>query len=55
MNFFTVLFIDFLLVHENKKCLQAYLDNSFHKIVNKQMIDDNPCYLGDNPFETDGF
>ena len=35
---FTVIFIDSLLVYENKYYLKAYLVNCTYKIVNKQMI-----------------
>ena len=38
---FTIIFIDFLLVYENKYYIQAYLDNSAHKIMDNQMKDDN--------------
>ena len=41
------MYIDFLLVYENKYYLQVYLDNFCHKIVKKQMTD----YLDDNLFE----
>ena len=44
---FTVIFIDSLLVYENKYYLQVYLDNCAYKIVNKQM----PNYLDENIFE----
>ena len=36
---FTVIFIDSLLVYDNKYYLQVYLDNCAYKIVNKQMTD----------------
>ena len=35
---FTVIFIDSLLVYENKYYLKVYLVNCAYKIVNKQMI-----------------
>ena len=38
---FTIIFIDFLLVYENKYYIQAYLDNSARKIMDNQMKDDN--------------
>ena len=44
---FTVIYIDYLLVYENKYYLQVYLDNCAYKIVNKQMTD----YLDENVFE----
>ena len=44
---FTVIFIDSLLVYENKYYLQVYLDNCTYKIVNKQMTN----YLDENIFE----
>ena len=44
---FTVIFIDSLLVYENKYYIQVYLDNYADKIVNKQMAD----YFDDNLFE----
>ena len=45
---FTVIFIDSLLVYENKYYLQIYLYNNFaYKIANEQMTD----YLDDNLFE----
>ena len=44
---FTVIYIDSLLVHENKYYLQVYLDKCAYKIVKKQMTD----YLDDNLFE----
>ena len=44
---FTVIFIDSLLVYENKYYLQVYLDNCAYKIVNKQMTN----YLDENIFE----
>ena len=42
---FTVIFIDPLLVYDNKYYIQVYLDNCPYKIVNKQMTD----YLEENP------
>ena len=44
---FTVIFVDSLLVYENKYYLQVYLDNCAYKIVNKQMTN----YLDENIFE----
>ena len=44
---FTVIFIDSLLIYENKYYLQVYLDNCAYKIVNKQMTN----YLDENIFE----
>ena len=41
---FTTISIDFLLVYENKYCMQAYLDNCGYKVVDRQMID----YLNDH-------
>ena len=55
---FTIIYIDFLLVYENKYYLQVYLgnctyktltSNCTYKILDKQMTD----YLDDNLFETD--
>ena len=46
---FTIVFINFLLVYENKYYLSAYLDNSPDKIVDKQMID----YLDDSLSQSD--
>ena len=46
-DYFTAIFIDSLLVYENKYYLQVYLDNCASKIVNKQMTD----YLDENVFE----
>ena len=37
---FTFIFIEFLLVSENKDNLQVYFDNCTYRIVAKQMIDD---------------
>ena len=45
-EYFTVIFIDSLLVYDSKYYLRVYLDNSAYKIVNTQMID----YLDDNFF-----
>ena len=45
-EYFTVIFIDCLLVYENKYYLQVYLGNCTYKIVNKQMTD----YLDENLF-----
>ena len=36
---FTVIYIDSLLVYENKYYLQVYVDNCPYKTVNKQMTD----------------
>ena len=44
---FIVIFIDSLLVYDNKYYLQKCLDNCAYKIVNKQMTD----YLDENLFE----
>ena len=44
---FTVIFIDSLLVYENKYYIQVYLDNYADKIANKQTAD----YFDDNLFE----
>ena len=44
---FTDVYIDSLLVYENKYYLQVYLDNCTYKIVNKQMI----YYLHESLFE----
>ena len=46
---FTVTFVDYLLVYENKYYLQVYLDNCADKNVYMGMIE----YLDDNSFETD--
>ena len=46
---FAIIFIDSLLVYENKNYLQLYLDNCAYKILNTQMID----YLDDNLLEFD--
>ena len=35
---FTIIFIDSLLVYENKFYLQVYLDSCTYKIVNIEMI-----------------
>ena len=43
---FTVIFIDSLLVYENKYYLHVYLDNCCYKITNKQMTN----YLDENLF-----
>ena len=48
-EFFTIISIDSLLVHESKYYLHVYLDNCDFKIVDKQIID----YLN-NLFESDG-
>ena len=48
-EFCTVIFINSLLVYENKYYLQVYLANCTHKIVDKKMID----YLSENAFKTD--
>ena len=44
-----LIFIDSLLVYQNKNYLQVYLNNRAYKTVDKQMID----YLGNSPFNTD--
>ena len=44
VNIFTVIFIDYLLVYENKYYFQVYIDNCAYKITNKEMSD----YLNDN-------
>ena len=44
---FTVIFIDSLLVYENKYFLEISLDSCAYKTVNKQMVD----YLDENLFE----
>ena len=44
---FTVIFINSLLVYDNKYYLQVYLDNCAYKIVNKEMTD----YLDENVFD----
>ena len=46
-EYFTVSFIDSLLVYDKKYYLQVYLDNCVYKIVNKQVTD----YLEENIFE----
>ena len=46
---FTDVSIDSLFVHENKYCLQVYLDNCTYKTIDKRMID----YLVENPSGTD--
>ena len=43
----TFIFIDSLLVYENKYYLQVYLDNCAYKVIDKRMID----YLAGNLFE----
>ena len=48
---FAIIYIDSLLVYENKYYLQVYLDSCTYKIVNTEMTD----YLDDNIFETDLF
>ena len=45
---FTIIFVDSLLVYENKYYLQVYLDNCAYKMVEKQMTD----YLDDSLFKT---
>ena len=45
-EFFTVIFIDSLLVYDQKYYLQVYLDNCAYNIVKKQMTD----YLDKKPF-----
>ena len=44
---FKFIFIDSLLVYENKYYLQVYLDNCAYKVIDKRMID----YLAENLFE----
>ena len=44
---FTVISIDSLLIYDGKYYFQIYLDNSAHKIANKQFTD----YLDENLFE----
>ena len=44
---FIAIFIDSLLVHDNKYYFQVYLDNCSYKTVNKQMT----YYLHENLFE----
>ena len=44
---FTFIWIDSLLVYENKYYLQVYLDNCVYKTANKQMTG----YLDENLFE----
>ena len=46
---FTVISVDFLLLHKNKYYLQMHLDNCAGKIVDQEMLD----YLEDNIFKTD--
>ena len=48
-EFFTIISVDFLLVYENKFCLQVCFNNCAYNIVNSQMMD----YLDDNLFESD--
>ena len=48
---FSIIFIDSLLVYENKYYLQVYVHNCNYKIVNTQVID----YLHDNFFESDEY
>ena len=43
------IFIDSLLVYENKCYLQVYLDNCVYKVIDNSMIH----YLGENSFKTD--
>ena len=45
----TVICIGYLLIHDSKRYLQAYLGNCVYKIVNTQLID----YLGDSLFKSD--
>ena len=47
---FIIIFIDSLLVYENKYYLQVYLDNCAYKIVNIPMIN----YLDYHLFDSDG-
>ena len=46
---FIVVFIDSLLVYDNRNYLQVYLDNCAYNIVDNQILD----YLDDNLFEAD--
>ena len=46
---FTVIFIDFLLIYENRYYLQVYLNKYAYKIVNTEFI----YYLDDKFFEAD--
>ena len=46
---FTVISVDFLLLHKNKYYLQMHLDNCAGKIVDREMLD----YLEDNISKTD--
>ena len=46
---FTVIFIDFLLIYENRYYLQVYLNKYAYKIVNTEII----YYLDDKFFEAD--
>ena len=48
-EYFTVIFINSLLVYENKYYLQVYLGNCTHRIVDNKMID----YLSENANKTD--
>ena len=48
-EFFTVIFIDSLLLYDNGYYIQVYLDNCAYKTVGKHMED----YLGENVFEID--
>ena len=44
---FTVIYIDSLLVYNEKYYLQVFLNNCAYKFVNKQMTD----YVDENAFE----
>ena len=46
---FTVIFIDFLLIYENRYYLQVYLNKYAYKIVNTEIV----YYLDDKFFEAD--
>ena len=46
---FTVIFIDFLLIYENRYYLQVYLNKYAYKVVNTEII----YYLDDKFLEAD--
>ena len=46
---FTVIFIDFLLIYENRYYLQVYLNKYAYKVVNTEI----KYYLDDKFFEAD--
>ena len=46
-EYFAVIFIDFILVYENKYYLQVYLDNCAYETANKQTTN----YLDEKPTE----